>query len=57
LTRGYRQACFSFSTLLAAGILTQPVPVRAPTVQSVTFAESERAGDTILMLHNASLLR
>lgn len=25
MARGYRYACFSFSTLLAAGILMQPV--------------------------------
>lgn len=57
MTSGCRYACLSFSMLLAAALIMQPVPARALTVQGVTFAESVRAGDTVLMLHNAALLR
>lgn len=57
MTNGYRYACLSCSLLLAAVIVMVPGSARALTVQGVTFAESVRAGDTVLMLHNAALLR
>ena len=57
MTGCYRYACLSINLLLAAVIIMQPGSARAMTIQGVTFAESVRAGDTVLRLHNAALLR
>jgi hypothetical protein len=53
----YRFACLSSILLLAAVIIMSPGSARAMTVQGVTFAETVRAGNTVLTLHNAALLR
>lgn len=57
MTSRCRSACLAFCLVLAAVLILQPVPARALTVQGVTFAENVRAGDTVLILHNAALLR
>jgi len=57
MTDSYRHACLSIYLLLAVVIFLVPGSARALTVQGVTFAESVRTGDTVLMLHNAALLR
>jgi hypothetical protein len=57
MTGSYRSTSLSIHLLLAAVLVLAPCSARALTVQGIPFAESVRAGDTVLMLHNATLLR
>lgn len=53
----YRYAYLPIYLVFSILIVLVPVSASALTVQGVTFAESFRAGDTVLILHNAALLR